>query len=47
LLSNNYRINFRGLEDHENHENLYTTKISTLTVPYFTAQDAIYIYIYI
>jgi len=35
LLSNNYRINFRGLEDHENHENLYTTKISTLTVQQF------------
>jgi len=32
LLSNNYRSNFCGLEDHENRKNLYTTKISTLTV---------------
>jgi len=32
LLGNNYSINFCGLEDHENHEILYTTKISMLMV---------------
>jgi len=49
LLGNNYLINFCGLEDHKN---LYTTKISTLTVSHVFAKwvtcasDRIYIRIY-
>jgi len=34
LLGNNYR-NFRGLENHKNHENLCTTKFSTFMVKHF------------
>jgi len=28
MLGNNYRINFRGLEDHENHEKFYAYGIA-------------------
>jgi len=32
LLGNNFGINFHGLKDHKNHENLYATKIYMLAV---------------
>jgi len=41
LLANNCKINFHELKDHDNHKNLYTTKISTLTIIVFCLHNVI------